>query len=318
MYKKNVRIDAKLNLVTEEKFLHSGEDKSLQALELLKSELYTGTCDLHLFTVASHGTDSVGEIMEKVLKYGLHAFAITDNDTMEGVESMCYIVEKLLKLGIDVPHFIRGIQLTLSYQQHNVALLAYFPIGYGKELLQFLERQRRQREQRNLEICQKLNQAGFPISYKEVKDSSSYIVGRTHFAKVLSRHGYAATSEEAYQHWLAKDKIAYVPFDVPSIEEGIQVVRNAGGVPVLAFKSIVPWLSEGYEYLCEQFAYLKEKGLLGVQPVHGHASEYEIKFILSAAKEIGLDLFSGSGYKGYHDLSIDMFRKEMDFSKFIS
>lgn len=315
---KKVRVDQQLNLVLEEKNETVKEEKSLQALALMKNELYSGTCDLHILTAASNGSDSVGEIMTKVLQHGLHAFAITDKDSMEGVEAMEVIVEKLLKLGIQVPHFIRGIELTLNYLNQNVPLLAYFPMGYGEELLSFLESQRTQREQRNLEICQRLNDLGIRISYQEVQKTSTYVVGRTHFAKVLSRHGYAATPYEAYRQWLDEGKAAFVPFDVPPLEEGIQVVRQAGGVPVLSFKAIKPWLEKGYDYVCQQFAYLKTQGLLGVQPVHGHANEYEMNYIIAAAKQEGLDLFSGSGYKGYHDLEIDMFRKEMDFSRFIS
>lgn len=315
---KGVHVDPQLNLVLDGVEENLEKEKSLQALDLMKNELYSGTCDLHILTAASNGSDSVGAIITKVLQHGLHAFAITDKDSMEGVESMEIIVDKLLKMGIAVPHFIRGIELTLDYQGQNIPLLAYFPKGYGEQLPAFLESQRKQRETRNQEICKRLNDLGIPISYQEVQKTSSYVLGRTHFAKVLSRQGYAATPYEAYKQWLDEGRAAFVPSNVPSVEEGIKVVREAGGVPVLGFKAIKPWLDKGFEYVCEQFIYLKGQGLLGVQPVHGHAHEYEINYIIAAAKQVGLDLFSGSGYKGYHDLNIDMFRKEMDFSRFIS
>lgn len=312
-----VHIDGGLNIVPDNKDLLHAEDKSEQALLILKNELYSGTCDFQIHSTASDGTESAGHIMQKIMASGLRAFAVTDKDTMDGVEAIQVIVEKLLKLGLKIPNFIRGIELTLSYEGHTAELLAYFPIGYGNELNSFLVGQREKREKRNREICKRLQDMGLEISYEEVLHSGAYVIGRSHIADVLTRHGYAANRLEAFKLFLAKDRPAFVSFDAPCIEEGIKVVRQAGGVPVLANITLFSWLNEDWSVIKSRLLYLKECGLMGLQAVNGHSTETDIQTMIQLAKECELEIFSGSGYRGYNDNKVDIFKGEMDFSRFI-
>lgn len=329
-----IHIDQDLRLALDSKELAAEKQKmstSLQALDLLQNELYSGTCDLHIHTLASDGTETCSYIMQKVIQHKLRAFSITDSDTMDGIDEMEVIVSKLLKLGIKVPNFIRGIQLSLALHpstfsqepieghldEERLRILAYFPLGYGEELNHYLESQRQKREARNREICQRLQDLGMAIRYEEVLATGSYILGRSHIASVLARKGYATNKLDALHLWLMQGKEAYVPYQSPSVEEGLQVIREAGGVPVISFVSLYKWLNMPWDVQKKRCAYLKEKGMLGLQAVHGHAKEKDIIHLIQLAKELGLTVFSGSGYRGYNDSAVDIFRSEMDFSRFI-
>lgn len=291
--------------------------KSLRALSLIQDSLCKGTCDLHIHTAASDGTEVSSYLIKKVISHNLQAFAITDYDTLQGVEVMQTLVYKLKSLGLHLPVFIPGIELTFGSAEEELGLFGYFPLGYSNDLNAFLQEQRNKREHRNREICHRLREQGIKIEYDEVLATSTYVVGRTHISNILSRKGYASTSREAFDNFLAKGKLAYVPFYGGCIKDGIKIVRKAGGVPVISYHSLKQFFDKSYDYARQRLSEFKACGLLGLQAIDGKANEEEIFRNIALADEVNLQVFSGSGYRGYMRPEVDVFRGEMDFSRYI-
>ena len=76
--------------------------------------------DLHIHTNASDGTDSPARVVEKARELGLAAIAITDHDTIAGVEEA---QARGRELGVEV---VSGVELAVDYYGRELHLLGYF------------------------------------------------------------------------------------------------------------------------------------------------------------------------------------------------
>lgn len=312
---KRIELDAGLNLVPDN--FDRSRDVSLAARDVLVNELHCGTCDLHMHSAASDGSDSAGELLKLAMEKGLYAISITDRDTMEGVENMLILVEKLYKLGLQIPHFIRGIEISTEGFGQKLDLLAYFPIEGSRPVMGFLDEQRRKRRARNEQMCANLQECGLQITLKELEAEGAFIVGRLHAANILVRKGYAMTRHEAFMIWLDEGRPGYVPYTAPPIEQVIASVRSAHGVPILSSPARYGWLGRADHLLEENLEHLIDAGLLGLEVVYGGMTEEQLDEASAVARNLGLAATAGSGYRGFNRRKIDLFSREMDFSRWI-
>ena len=91
------------------------------------------------------------------------------------------------------------------------------------------------------------------------------LTGRVHFARVLVEKGYAANVEDAFQRYLGEDAPSYVERESQSTEDAIRIVRDGGGVPVLAHPVRLSLTRDVEE---EAIRHLKNAGLLGLEIYH--------------------------------------------------
>lgn len=187
-----------------------------------------GQIDLHTHTTASDGSMSPGELVRHAKENGLSAIAITDHDTVKGIEEA---LDEARKTGIEV---IPGLEIGVDFKP-EMHILGYFLSGGYLRIQDTLERLQRNRDERNPKVVHKLNEMGFHISMEEVEaEARGGVVGRPHIAKVLIKKGYVGSVEEAFDKYLGSGKPAYFKKDKLAPEEGIREIAKAGGVPVLA------------------------------------------------------------------------------------
>lgn len=313
----NNQLELKYNLDFLEKDLHEYRDLSLAARDILQNALRAGTCDLHIHTSSSDGSDSVGEIMETAMHNELCAFSITDYDTMAAVDNMMIIVDKMLQMGVPIPRFIRGLEISSAWNKHKQNLLAYFPLEGTGMIQSFLEDQRQRRRSRNIRMCERLQACGLPITIEELEAEGPYVVGRLHAANLLIRKGIVMTQAEAFSEWLDEGRSAYVPYDLPRLEDCIRLVRGANGVPVLSKPYKYNWLDLTDDEITDKLIYLRQIGLLGVEVVFSGMLEKDMERLAVSTKKAGLMATCGSGYSGYYRSKADMFKNGQDFSRWL-
>lgn len=245
--------------------------------------------DLHTHTTASDGSMTPMELVRHAFEKGLGAVAVTDHDTVNGVEQA---LDEGNKLGIEV---IPGVEISVDFNP-EMHLLGYFFKGNYNSINKTLEQLREKREQRNPRIVSKLNEMGFDINMSEVNRlAAGGIVGRPHIARVLLDKGYVESIEEAFDKYLSSGKPAYFKKDKLTPEEGIGAIARAGGVPVLAHPIYLYRSAEQLDILLEQFV---GTGLKGIEAYYSENTAEQTAELLQLAQKHKLLATGGSDFHG--------------------
>lgn len=243
--------------------------------------------DLHTHTTASDGKNSPTENVELAKKKGLRAIAITDHDTVSGIEEALQAGQRL---GVEV---IPGIEVSTLYNGQDIHVLGYCIKYESKELAKELLKLRETRNIRNKMMVERLKEVGVEITLEEVEarqTTKGGNVGRPHMAEVMMEKGYISTMEEAFEKYLGREGKAYVNPPRISPQEGIELIRKFNGIPVLAH----PGLYDQDELIQD----LQEEGLKGIEVYHPDHSEAEVKKYKRFAEDLNLVATGGSDFHG--------------------
>ena len=255
--------------------------------------------DLHLHTTASDGVMSPSGIVRYAKAKELQAIAVTDHDTIEGLEEA---LGEGKKIGFEV---IPGIEISAEFSPGSMHLLGYFLDIHHPLLVEKLKYLQEARAARNPKIVEKLNRLGVRISYEDVvKASGGGQVGRPHFAQVLLDKGYVRSIQEAFERFLKKGAPAYADKFRFKASEAINFINGANGIAVLAHPNTLGMNGNaGFEALLLQ---LVKEGLRGIEvyyPEHSPADVARYKLI---AEKLDLVLTGGTDYHGIEGSELDI------------
>lgn len=260
--------------------------------------------DLHIHSTASDGSFTPSEIVQMATIKGLSAIAITDHDTIEGVKTA-------IESGI--PHnleFITGVELSAQplpgYEESgSIHILGYGFSVYDKKVNATLERLKLARAERNPAIIEKLNRLGFSLTMDEVMEvCGPGQMGRPHIARAMVEKGYVSSFDEAFDHYLAKGGAAYVDKFRLSCRDAINLILEAGGIPVLAHPGII---RSTEEYPIENLIYqLTGMGLMGIEVFHTDHSDHQTEHLLKLSSKRGLLVTGGSDFHGSLKQGVEM------------
>jgi len=255
--------------------------------------------DLHLHTTASDGVMSPSEIVRYAKAKGLQAIAITDHDTIEGLEEGLSEGERI---GFEV---IPGIEISAEHFPGSMHLLGFFIDIHHPLLNERLGYLQKARAERNPRIVARLNQLGIDLSYEEVlRASGGGQVGRPHFAQVLLEKNYVRTFQEAFDRFLKKGAPAYVDKFRFTAKEAIHFINEAKGVAVLAHPNTLN--VNGYSELESLILRLIEEGLRGIEVYYPEHSALEVAQYRTLAERYGLLMTGGTDYHGIEKNGLDI------------
>lgn len=258
-----------------------------------------GYVDLHLHTTASDGVMSPSEIVRYAKAKGLQAIAITDHDTIEGLEEG---LSEGKRIGIEV---IPGIEISAGHSPGSMHLLGFFLDIYHPLLNERLGYLQKARAERNPKIAEKLNQLGIDLTYDEVlKVSGGGQVGRPHFAQVLLDKGYVRSFQEAFDRFLKKGAAAYVDKLRFTAKEALHFINEARGVAVLAHPNTLGM--SRYSELENLLLQLVEEGLRGLEVYYPEHSASEVAQYKTLAERYGLLMTGGTDYHGIEKNGLDI------------
>ncbi|SHF03373.1 hypothetical protein SAMN02746089_01195 [Caldanaerobius fijiensis DSM 17918] len=243
--------------------------------------------DLHIHTNASDGVLSPTEVVKLASKNDIDAIAITDHDTIDGIEEA---IKASNIYGVEV---IPGIEINSEIDLEDVHILGYYINYKDARLIKTLADLIRRREERAQKIVKILNDIGLYISLKDVKEWGGKYIGRPHIAKALLHYGYVSSVKEAFEKYLGRGCPAYIPRTKLSPYDAINIIKKSGGVPVLAH----PGLLKSYDIIEE----LVKAGLKGVEVYHTKHDSEQIKDIINIAKWYDLIITGGSDFHGIDD-----------------
>jgi len=255
--------------------------------------------DLHIHTTASDGTMSPAEIVRYAKEKGLRAIAITDHDTIEGLQEG---IEEGVKVGLEV---IPGVELSVDSPKGTMHVLGYYIDPTCAELMDKLMVVQQARAERNIKIAEKLRALGIHIELSEVKAAPEHgQIGRPHFAYAMVQKGYARNIQDAFERYLRKGGPAYEEKFRFSPEEAMNFIGKAQGITVLAHPFTLNQLQpKDLESLIVE---LKEKGLDGIEVYYPEHSEGQRKLYRSLAQKYGLVVTAGSDFHGLTKDAVDL------------
>lgn len=265
-----------------------------------------GYVDLHLHTTASDGVLSPSEIVRYAKAKGLQAIAITDHDTIEGLEEG---ISEGERTGFEV---IPGIEISAEHSPGSMHILGFFLDIHHPLLNERLEYLQKARAERNPKIVEKLNRLGIDITFDEIlRVSGGGQVGRPHFANVLLQKKHVRSFQEAFDRFLKKDASAYVDKFRFTSKEAIHFINEAKGIAVLAHPNTLGMV--GYSELEKLILRLAEEGLKGIEAYYPEHSSTEATRYKTLAERHGLLVTGGTDYHGIekNGLEIGVGRGEM-------
>jgi len=241
--------------------------------------------DLHTHTSRSDGQHSPEELVTLAAEKKLHGLAITDHDDIGGIERA---LAQAAIAGLDI---IPGVELSTSHRGYDVHILGYF-IDYGDAgLLRFLHTLKEQRLNRASRIVEKLNHLGLTMSIDAVlEEAGEGCVGRPHVANALVREGYVTTFQDAFNHYLAEDKPAFVPKPELAPAAGIAIIHQAGGLAGLAHP--------GQNLTAEIVVEIIKLGVDAIETIHPKHSGERQRFFQALAEKFDLLQTGGSDFHG--------------------
>ncbi|MBR0040028.1 MAG: PHP domain-containing protein [Oscillospiraceae bacterium] len=250
--------------------------------------------DLHIHTTASDGTCTPEEVVREAARLGLAAVAITDHDTAEGYLRAAAEGESC---GLEV---VPGIEISTKFRS-AVHILGYYIDVASPALDEVLDWMHRDREERNVKLCAMLRASGVDIDIERMHARFGDLVGRPHFAEIMIENGMARDINDAFERLLNKNMPFFIPRQFLSIERSIEIIREAGGTPVLAHP---------FQYrlddaaLRELIEHCMASGLEGIECRYTGYDAAQCAYLEALAEEYGLVKTGGSDFHGAHKREI--------------
>ncbi len=185
--------------------------------------------DLHAHSSASDGTETPAELVRAAAAAGLDVVALTDHDTVRGWVAATEALPSGLRL-------VRGAEISCVYDGVSLHLLAYLFDPENEALAEEMSMALDDRVPRAKAIVGKLAAAGHPITWElvlaQLQDGAT--VGRPHIADTLVAIGVVPDRTAAFDTLLHDGSEFFVGHYYVDAVRAVQLVREAGGVPVFA------------------------------------------------------------------------------------
>lgn len=262
---------------------------------VLPDDIYV--CDMHIHTDFSDGSDAPGEAVRWAADCGMKCVAVTDHDDVRGVAEACKVAEEL---GME---FHTGVEFSADYEGVGLHILGYDidieDDGIRSACKKAMER-RRARNEKLMAVMEK----EYGITVEDIKkEAPTDYIGKPHMAAAMIKHGAASSKEEVFEKIFSKPQFASIKKEDPKADEVINVIKDAGGTPVLAHPGKIRGIgSKGSPEFWENFENilleLMRKGLEGLECVHKDHRPQDAEKFISIANRYGFVVTRGSDHHG--------------------
>ena len=246
--------------------------------------------DLHIHTLYSDGVFSPEKIVDTAIAVGLQAIALTDHDNVLSYHVAKDYLKKENKE--DKLEIIQGIEVNTLYKNYEIHILGYFMDVNNSDFQNLLKIQQQARVKQTKEIISLLaKKEGIKIKFDDIKKqvAEGGSIGRPHIAKAITNAGGTSSVIEAYAKYIHDDSPVYVQRKTVTPQDAVEIIYDAGGVPVIAH----PHDIDIAESLIKE---LMQYGLRGIEAYHRKHSPACVEYFSSMAEELGLIVTGGSDF----------------------
>ena len=264
---------------------------------------------MHTHSNASDGDFTPAQLMREARKKGVTVIALTDHDTLGGIE------EAQSEAAVVGVRFIPGIEISINWTKTAAAS----GLGPGGEMhllglgvktpspafLAAISELTRRREERNLKILDNMNALGIEASWDDIlaeaglssagTSAGVFSIGRPHFASFLVKKKIVKNKDQAFTRYLKLGKPLFVPKAGLPFEQAVAGIRESGGIPVLAHPMS---LYVAWGCLPDLVKALKDRGLMGIEAWHPIAKARSCRRLEELGRSLGLYITEGSDFHG--------------------
>lgn len=244
--------------------------------------------DLHIHSTASDGACAPGAVVRKAVDGRLDVIALADHDTAAGVSAA-----REAARGLPI-HIVPALEVSSTWQGHDIHVLGYF-VDLERPVLEAHDRKaRRLRDERMRAMIDRLGAMGVEVSYEtvlEVAGPDRHTLGRPHLARALEAEGHVRSVPEAFRRYIGDDCEAFIPTDVQGPEAAVELILEAGGVPV--------WAHPPDEVVEPLLPDLVEAGLRGLEAYRPRHRRSTVDKLLREAARHDLVVSGGSDWHGH-------------------
>jgi predicted metal-dependent phosphoesterase TrpH len=246
--------------------------------------------DLHAHSLASDGSDHPAAVVEAALAAGLDVVALTDHDSMAGWPQAAQAARRH---GIAL---VPGVEISCRAGGIGVHMLAYLLDPQSPELVTELDRTRDDRVWRARRMVERIA-VDYSLSWDDVSRQvlAGATVGRPHIADALIARGHVASREEAFGRILVTGSPYFIGHYAPEATRVVRMVREAGGVAVMAHPAAG---RRGRVVSDGAIAQLAAVGMAGLEADHPDHLSDERAHLRALAAELGLFVTGSSDYHG--------------------
>ena len=257
--------------------------------------------DLHSHSTVSDGWHAPAEVVDRAVRNGVELFALTDHDSVDGIEEA---VAAAQKLGL---RFVAGVEISVSLFDQTVHIVGLGIDHRNDTLRKGLEQVRSGRGERAERIAEALEAVGVPDALAGAHRfvGNPELVSRAHFARHIVACGLMPDVSTVFQHYLAEGKPGYVAHVWASLEDAVNWIRAAGGVAVIAHPARYRFSPQQFDHLYERFV---AAGGEAIEVVSGAHTESEVREFAEIAKRYGLLASRGSDFHGEKESRVDLGR----------
>lgn len=251
--------------------------------------------DLHVHSTKSDGSLTPTELVHEAIKLPLTAFALTDHDTMDGVDEA---VNAAKGMPVEV---IPGVELSSEYftsdiKGHELHIVGLYVNRMCPDFIEYTNHFHATRDLRNIQMCDALSSDGYEISIKELNEHfPECVLTRAHVARIMLEKGYVHSVKEAFNRFLGDHCKYYIPREKISSADAISLIKKAGGISVLAHPILYRFGNKQLERMVSE---LKDAGLDAIEAkycTYSSSDEHQIKEL---AKRYDLAVSGGSDFHG--------------------
>lgn len=192
--------------------------------------------DLHTHTTCSDGSFSPTQLLQEASVLKLKGLSITDHDTLNAYQEILPLAQSL---NITL---LSGVEFSSLCGKTSVHILAYGFSLKNPIIIALCEKHLIRRKERCLEMLTLLKAHNLSLHEDTILQEAlkkNQLIGRPHIAAAMIRQGYAASMEEAFQHYLGEGCPCYRSATSLSTEEMVDAIHAAQGLAILAHPHLI-------------------------------------------------------------------------------
>lgn len=246
--------------------------------------------DLHVHSTASDGTCSPAELVILAKEAGLEAFALTDHDSIDGIEEA---LEAGKKLGMEV---VPGVELSCNYNDEEIHVVGLYIDYKNQEFVEHLKNFQDLRDNRNIKMAERLCEEGFDITADALHEMfPDAVITRAHVAKYLVATGQVKELSIVFDKYIGNGCKCFV--DRPKVHpaDAVNMIHKIGGIAILAHPCLCKMDRKDLYAMIDELA---TAGLDGIEAIYSCNMGSDEKDFTEIAKKHGLLISGGSDFHG--------------------